>query len=35
MQMSLDAGTLKKPVPFGQYVDDSFFKAVRPVSIAL
>jgi NitT/TauT family transport system substrate-binding protein len=35
MQMSVDAGTLKKPVPFSQYVDDSFFKAVRPVTIAL
>ncbi|WP_075793632.1 ABC transporter substrate-binding protein [Massilia putida] len=35
MQMSLDAGTLKKPVQFSQYVDDSFFKAVRPVAITL
>ncbi len=35
MQMSLDAGTLKKPIQFNQYVDESFFKAVRPVSITL
>jgi NitT/TauT family transport system substrate-binding protein len=35
MRMSLDAGTLKKPIQFNQYVDDSFFKAVRPVTISL
>jgi NitT/TauT family transport system substrate-binding protein len=35
MQMSLDAGTLKKPIQFNQYVDESFFKAVRPVTISL
>ena len=35
MQMSLDAGTLKKPIQFNQYVDESFFKAVRPVTITL
>jgi len=35
MQMSLEAGTLKKPVPFSQYVDESFFKAVQPQAIAL
>ena len=35
MQMSLEAGTLKKPIQFNQYVDESFFKAVRPVTITL
>jgi NitT/TauT family transport system substrate-binding protein len=35
MQMSVDAGTIKKPIPFSQYVDDSFVKAVRPVKITL
>lgn len=35
MQMSLDAGTLKKPIQFNQYVDERFFKAVRPVTITL
>ncbi|MFS2214513.1 ABC transporter substrate-binding protein [Telluria sp. Tellsp104] len=35
MQMSLDAGTLKKPIQFNQYVDESFFKAVRPVTVTL
>jgi NitT/TauT family transport system substrate-binding protein len=35
MQMSLDAGTLKKPIQFDQYVDERFFKAVRPVAISL
>ena len=35
MQMSVDAGTLKKPIQFNQYVDERFFKAVRPVTITL
>jgi NitT/TauT family transport system substrate-binding protein len=35
MQMSVDAGTLKKPIQFNQYVDERFFKAVRPVAISL
>jgi NitT/TauT family transport system substrate-binding protein len=35
MQMSLAAGTLKKPVAFERYVDTSFFKAVQRQTIAL
>jgi NitT/TauT family transport system substrate-binding protein len=35
MQMSVEAGTLKKPIQFNQYVDERFFKAVRPVTISL
>ncbi len=35
MQMSVDAGTLKHPVPYKAYVDDSFALAGKPASIAL
>lgn len=35
MQMSVAAGTLKHPVPYAKYVDDSFATAGKPVSIAL
>ncbi|WP_395407595.1 hypothetical protein ACHMW6_13435 [Pseudoduganella sp. UC29_106] len=35
MQLSLEAGTLKRPVAYEQYVDESFVKAIKPVSIAL
>ena len=35
MQLSIEAGTLKAPVAYEKYVDDSFFKAVKPTAIAL
>jgi NitT/TauT family transport system substrate-binding protein len=35
MQLSIQAGTLQAPVPYEQYVDDSFAKAARPMPIAL
>ena len=35
MQLSVEAGTLKAPVPYEKYVDDTFFKAVRPTTIPL
>jgi NitT/TauT family transport system substrate-binding protein len=35
MQLSVEAGTLKRPVAYEQYVDESFVKAIKPVSIAL
>ncbi|MBW8756314.1 MAG: ABC transporter substrate-binding protein [Burkholderiales bacterium] len=35
MQLSMEAGTLKAPVPYEKYVDDSFFKAVKPTAITL
>jgi NitT/TauT family transport system substrate-binding protein len=35
MNLSIEAGTLKRPVAYEQYVDESFVKAVKPVSIAL
>ncbi|UVW28055.1 ABC transporter substrate-binding protein [Massilia sp. H6] len=35
MKLSVQAGTLKRPVPYEQYVDDSFVKNIRPVKVAL
>ncbi|MCW3846306.1 ABC transporter substrate-binding protein [Sphingomonas sp. LB-2] len=35
MNMSVAAGTLKHPVPYAKYVDDSFAKTAKPVTIAL
>jgi NitT/TauT family transport system substrate-binding protein len=35
MQLSIDAGTLKHPVAYETYVDDSFARAAKPVAIAL
>ncbi len=35
MQLSIDAGTLKRPVAYETYVDESFVKSIKPVSITL
>ena len=35
MQLSLEAGTLTRPIPFEHYIDDRFVKAAEPVRIAL
>jgi len=35
MKMSVDAGTLKHPVPYANYVDDSFALAAKPTPILL
>jgi len=35
MQLSIEAGTLKDPVPYEQYVDDRFVKAASAQTIAL
>ena len=35
MQLSIEAGTLKQPVAYEKYLDDSFVKAARPTLIAL
>ena len=35
MQLSIEAGTLKRPVAYEKYVDDSFAKAAKPTAIAL
>jgi NitT/TauT family transport system substrate-binding protein len=35
MHLSMDAGTLKQPVPYQQYVDDTFVKRAKARTIAL
>jgi len=35
MEMSVAAGTLKHPVPYAKYVDDSFARAATPTTITL
>ncbi len=35
MKLSLEAGTIKRPVAYESYVDESFVKAIKPVSITL
>ncbi len=35
MRLSLEAGTLKKPVAYESYIDESFVKNIKPVAIAL
>ena len=35
MQLAVQAGTLRHPVPYAKYVDESFARAARPASIAL
>jgi NitT/TauT family transport system substrate-binding protein len=35
MQLSMDAGTLKRPVPYEKYVDESFAKNAKPAVIKL
>jgi NitT/TauT family transport system substrate-binding protein len=35
MKLSLEAGTIKKPIPFETYVDESFVKAAKPATILL
>ena len=35
MKLSLEAGTLKRPVAYDSYVDESFVKNLKPVPIAL
>lgn len=35
MQLSMEAGTLKHPVPYEKYVDESFAKAAKAAPIAL
>jgi NitT/TauT family transport system substrate-binding protein len=33
MQLSIEAGTIKHPIPYESYVDESFVKAIKPVAI--
>jgi NitT/TauT family transport system substrate-binding protein len=35
MKLSIEAGTLKKPVAYETYVDESFVKNIKPTTIAL
>jgi NitT/TauT family transport system substrate-binding protein len=35
MQLSVEAGTLKQPVPYEKYVDDTFAKAANPARILI
>jgi NitT/TauT family transport system substrate-binding protein len=35
MQLSIEAGTIKRPIAYEQYVDESFVKAVKPAIITL
>jgi NitT/TauT family transport system substrate-binding protein len=35
MQISIDAGTIKRRAPYENYVDESFVKGIAPVKIAL
>jgi NitT/TauT family transport system substrate-binding protein len=35
MNLSIEAGTLKRPVAYASYVDESFVKNIKPVAIAL
>jgi NitT/TauT family transport system substrate-binding protein len=35
MQLSIQAGTIKHPIPYETYIDDSFVKAARPAPIPL
>ena len=35
MQLSIEAGTLKRPVAYEKYVDESFAKAAKPAAIKL
>ncbi|HYN65238.1 MAG TPA: ABC transporter substrate-binding protein, partial [Candidatus Limnocylindrales bacterium] len=35
MQLSIEAGTIKQPIAYEKYMDESFAKAARPATIAL
>lgn len=35
MKLSIEAGTLKRPVAYESYIDESFVKNIKPVAIAL
>jgi NitT/TauT family transport system substrate-binding protein len=35
MQLSIEAGTIKHPIPYEAYMDESFAKAATPASISL
>jgi NitT/TauT family transport system substrate-binding protein len=35
MQLSIEAGTIKHPIPYEKYIDDSFVRATKAASIPL
>jgi NitT/TauT family transport system substrate-binding protein len=35
MQLSIEAGTLKRPVAYERYVDESFARNAKPAAISL
>ena len=35
MQLSIEAGTSKRPIAYEKYVDESFARAAKPMAIAL
>ena len=35
MQLSMQAGTIKHPIPYEKYVDEQFARAARPAAIPL
>ena len=35
MQLSIEAGTIKRPIPYETYMDESFGKAAQPASISV
>ena len=35
MHLSIEAGTLKRPIAYERYVDERFYKNVKPVAIQL
>ncbi|HET9447931.1 MAG TPA: ABC transporter substrate-binding protein, partial [Steroidobacteraceae bacterium] len=35
MQLSMQAGTIKRPIPYEKYVDEQFARAARPAAIPL
>ena len=35
MKLSMEAGTLKKPIEYERYVDESFVKAIKPVTVSI
>jgi NitT/TauT family transport system substrate-binding protein len=35
VQLSIEAGTINRPIPYEKYVDESFIQNVQPVQITL
>jgi NitT/TauT family transport system substrate-binding protein len=35
MQLSIEAGTIKHPIPFEKYIDESFVRAAKAASMPI